>query len=231
MSEPPGSLSAVTVVFEAEVPLLELQARSVARHVQDGVFDEVMVIDNTREGCRRESRQRIRAELGSHADLHHVHHANRPPRRCASGRGVALAADPQADGCGTPQTDRYVVLDAKNHFIARTTRADFFDASHGPSPRRDPLVRAASAPTTARAVAPGSGSTRRRGQRFTATAPPVVLDRRVVDAIVADIGGGDPDRFPVKFDRAGYTEFFLYSGLADREGCDARRPGVGSRPS
>jgi hypothetical protein len=48
-------------------------------------------------------------------------------------------------------------------------------------------------------------------QRFTATAPPVVLDRRVVNAIVADVGGGEHDRFPHEFELSGYTEFFLYS--------------------
>ena len=67
MPESPRGLSVVTVVFEAEVPLLELQARSIARHVPDGVFDEILVIDNSRRGLSPSVQQRVRAELGSQA--------------------------------------------------------------------------------------------------------------------------------------------------------------------
>jgi hypothetical protein len=205
-------LSVVTVVFEAEVPLLELQARSIARHVPDGVFDEVMVIDNSRRGLSPTAQQRIRAELGGHA-----------ARTTFATRDDLGVGGSSATGWRTQQSlklmaarrltsDHYVVLDAKNHFIERTTRADFFDARTGlphggihsfeRHPLRAQLERVASGLGLDPAVAV---------ERFTATAPPVVLDRRVVDELVVDVGRGDPDRFPVEFERAGYTEFFLYS--------------------
>ena len=57
-----GSLSAVTVVFEAEVPLLELQARSMARHVPVDVFAAILVIDNTRRGLPDRARARTVVE-------------------------------------------------------------------------------------------------------------------------------------------------------------------------
>ncbi len=203
----------MTVVFEAEVPLLELQARSIERHVQDGVFDEYLVIDNTRHGLSPRARQRIRAELGRHGDLLAF------TSRSVLGAGADLASS----GWRSQQclklmvarqltTDHYVALDAKNHFIEPTTRADFFDSATGRPhggihsferhPLRPQLEHVAAAFGLDPAVAV---------QRFTATAPPVVLDRRVVNAIVADVGGGDPDRFPIEFEASGYTEFFLYS--------------------
>jgi hypothetical protein len=208
----PGSLSAVTVVFEAEIPLLELQARSMARHVPDGVFDEVMVIDNTRRGLSLESQRRIRADLGPHS-----------PRTAFVTRSDLVDGAPPGAGWRTQQSlklmaagrlaaDHYVVLDAKNHFIERTTKADFFDASTGlphggiHSFEWHPLRPQLELVATGLGLDPAAAV-----ERFTATAPPVVLDRRVVDELIADVGGGDPDLFPVEFERAGYTEFFLYS--------------------
>jgi Family of unknown function (DUF6492) len=211
MSESPGSLSAVTVVFEAEVPLLELQARSIARHVPDGVFDEYLVIDNTRRGLSPRARRRIRAELGCHGS------------RLAFTSRSAFRTVPGTSGWRSQQSlklmaarqltaDHYVVLDAKNHFIEPTTRADFFDSVTGlpnggiHSFERHPLRPQLEHVAAMLGLDPASAV-----EWFTATAPPVVLDRRVVNEVVIDIGGGAPDEFPCEFERAGFTEFFLYS--------------------
>ncbi len=108
--------------------------------------------------------------------------------------------------------DHYVVLDAKNHFIERppgpTSSTAATGLPHGGihSFERHPLRPQLELVAAGLGLDPGAAV-----ERFTATAPPVVLDRRVVNALVADVGGGDPDRFPVEFERAGYTEFFLYS--------------------
>jgi len=214
MPEPPGSLSAVTVVFEAEVPLVELQARSIAQHATRGLFEEYVVIDNTRAGLSPRARQRIRTELGRDGDL----------LSFTSADTLGVAEDLPASGWRSQQilklmvarlltTDHYVVLDAKNHFIASTAHADFFDWSTGrphggihsfeAHPLRPQLEHVAIALGLDPALAV---------HRFTATVPPVVLDRGVVNAVVADVGGGDPHRFPHEFERVGYTEYFLYSG-------------------
>ena len=212
MPESRGSLSAVTVVFEAEVPLLELQARSIARHVQDGVFDEYLVIDNTRKGLSPRARRRIRAELGSQGN------------RLAFTSRSAFHTAPTASGWRSQQSlklmaarqltaDHYVVLDAKNHFIEPTTRADFFDSvtglPHGGihSFERHPLRPQLEHVAAVLGLDPASAV-----ERFTATVPPVVLERRVVNEVVVDVSGGEPDLFPTEFERAGFTEFFLYSG-------------------
>lgn len=211
MSESRGGLSAVTVVFEAEVPLLQLQARSIARHVPHGVFDEYLVIDNTRRGLSPRARRRVRAELGNHDS------------RVTFVSRFAFPAAPTASGWRSQQSlklmaarrltaDHYVVLDAKNHFIEATTRADFFDSvtglPHGGihSFERHPLRPQLEHVATVLGLEPASVA-----QRFTATAPPVVLDRRVVNEIVVEVGGGEPDLFPGEFERAVFTEFFLYS--------------------
>lgn len=211
MAEPRGSLSVATVVFEAEIPLLELQARSMARHVPQGVFDEYLVIDNTRNGLSTRARRRIRAELGVHGD------------RLAFISRTAFRTPPNASGWRSQQSlklmaarrlaaDHYVVLDAKNHFIHPTSRSDFFDRATGlphggiHSFARHPLRAQLEHVAVLLGLDPASAV-----ERFTATVPPVVLDRRVVNQVVLDVGGGEPDLFPIEFERAGFTEFFLYS--------------------
>lgn len=211
MTRPESPLSAVTVVFEADIPLLELQARSMAQHVLDGVFDEVLVVDNTRAGLSPRARRRIRSELGGHAD------------RLAFVSGAAFHLERAASGWRSQQslkllaaqllaTDHYVVLDAKNHFIATTTRAEFIDPATGRphggihSFERHPLRAHLEHVASRLGLDPA-----RAVERFTATVPPVVLDRRVVTEIIAEIGGDDPARFVREFERAGFTEFFLSS--------------------
>ena len=225
MPERSGSLSVVTVVFEAEVPLLELQARSIARHVPDGVFDEILVIDNSRRGLPEHARRRIRDELGDHADrLAFASRADLGPT-AADASGWRTQQSLKLMAARRLAADHYVVLDAKNHFIRSTTRTDFLDPVTGlPHGGLHSFVEHPLRPQL-ELVAYGLGlDPAATVERFTATVPPIVLDRRVVDDLVTDVGRGDADRFPGEFERSGYTEFFLYSawqvarGIRSREG-------------
>ena len=212
MPERSGSLSVVTVVFEAEVPLLELQARSIARHVPDGVFDEILVIDNSRRGLPEHARRRIRDELGDHADrLAFASRADLGPT-AADASGWRTQQSLKLMAARRLAADHYVVLDAKNHFIRSTTRPDFLDPVTGlPHGGLHSFVEHPLRPQL-ELVAYGLGlDPAATVERFTATVPPIVLDRRVVDDLVTDVGRGDADRFPGEFERSGYTEFFLYS--------------------
>jgi len=212
MRDADGSLSAVTVVFEAEVPLLELQARSMARHVPVDVFDEILVIDNTRRGLPDRARRRLLAEFGDHAD-----------RIAFASRADLSPTAPDMTGWRTQQclklmaarrltSGRYVVLDAKNHFIRTTTRRDFLDPATGlPHGGLHSFAEHPLRPQL-ELVAYGLGlDPAATVERFTATVPPIVLDREVVTDLLVDVGRGEPDRFPGEFARSGYTEFFLYS--------------------
>ncbi|MCD2440991.1 hypothetical protein LQ757_01760 [Agromyces sp. SYSU K20354] len=123
VSESDGSLSVVTVVFEAEVPLLELQARSIARHVADGVFDEYLVIDDTRTGLSPRARRRIHAALGIHGSRLAVtsRHGFGTAESVSGGRSLQRLTPMAARQVAA---DHYVVLAAMDHFIESTTRAD-----------------------------------------------------------------------------------------------------------
>lgn len=63
------SIDLINVVFEAEVPLLLLQARSIARHVDANALNEIVVILNDPDEARcRDAVESIRDEYGHFAD-------------------------------------------------------------------------------------------------------------------------------------------------------------------
>ena len=166
------------------------------------------------DGLSPRARQRIRAELGSHGDL----------LTFTSSDLLGADADLASSGWRSQQILKLMVATAAHHRPLRRARREepLHRVDHpcrllrlGPrGARTEGSTRSSRHPLRPQlehvAVAFGLDPAL-AVQRFTATAPPVVLDCRVVNAIVADVGGGDPHRFPVEFERSGYTEFFLYS--------------------
>ena len=61
---PAELLDFVTVVFESEVHLLRLQARSMALFLDRAMTGRLVVIDNSVHGLRRRERERLLLEYG-----------------------------------------------------------------------------------------------------------------------------------------------------------------------
>src|SRR6185437_12861425 len=119
----------VTVVFEDELDLMLLQARSIQIHGTRDVIEKILVIDNSRRGLPSTWQTRLFQEYGQFAD------------RVQIIRSHDLASIPRAKGWITQQilklavstrilTDRYVLLDCKNHLVHPLTRA-YLEAEDG----------------------------------------------------------------------------------------------------
>lgn len=204
------SLTFVSVVHEVEVPLLELQARSFAVHVPRELAGRVLAIDNTARGLRPAARARLVQAYGPHADRVEV---LRPDQ---------VARVPAAVGWRTQQVlklavadllgdERYVVLDAKNHFVATPRQADFETPDgrgtvttygYTDHPLRASLERVLR--YAGLDPAPHLAS-------FTATVTPFVLDAGLVRELMRDVSRRAGRPFATEFVRAELTEFFLYS--------------------
>lgn len=208
MSAPPPE-TVVTVVFELEVPLLVLQARSFARHVPVGAFAEVLVVDNTPRGLSAREVGAVLTAYGPHAD-----------RVSVVGRGD-LPEVPRGIGWQRQQvlkllvasrvaTERYLVLDAKNH-VVRDLDPGWFRAPDGRArlgvhgyathPLRPSLDR------TARYLGLDPGDLL---DRFPATVTPFVLYTDLVRGMVTDVQARAGRPFATEFVAQGLTEFFLY---------------------
>jgi hypothetical protein len=206
-----AELAFVSVVFEAEYGLLLLQARSMARYVPPAAAPEVVVIDNSRRGMPDE----VRAELlDAYGPLRPAVTILRPDD---------IGRIPGATGWRSQQvlkllvarrlrTKRYVVLDAKNHFVAPLPD-DLFVAPDGRMRARvygyedHPLRRDLEHVLTYLGLDPAD-----HVGHFTATVTPFVLDVAGVVATVDGVEARSGRDFAREFVGRDLTEFFLVAG-------------------
>lgn len=219
----PGAVTLVTVVFEPELDLLRLQARSIARYVAPEIVDSIIVIDNTVTGLRHRARRRLTEAYGSLA-----------PRLRVVRPSELLTGPVAASGWRVQQTlklmiadrittDWYLVLDAKTVFTKPTAIIDLFTDGGRPlggvhSYERHPLL-----PQLRTVLAYAGLDAEPLIAGFTSTATPFLLSTEAVRSLVATVGSRHPQGFSAEFEEAGLTEFFLYtaSRLADGEPLEA----------
>lgn len=208
-------LTFVTVVFEPEVALLRLQARSLARFLDAESVAAIIVLDNCAGGMGRARRRTVLAEFGP----------TLAPRVTFT-RTRELGVETGAEGWRSQQaaklliariipTPHYVILDAKHHLIAPADAADFVDA-HGRArggshaytehPLRADLER------TLRYLGADENSIVDRIAEFPQTQTPFVIDTGIARRMLDDVERSSNRRFGDEFERARLLEFFLYSG-------------------
>ena len=198
------------VVFEAEIELLRLQARSMDDHLAPDEVHEVIVIDNTVSGL---SARRRRALLRQFGRL-------RSRTRVVTPRDLGLA--PSMTGWTGQQilklvvaaevaTRWYVVLDAKNHFIAPTSRRTFVgDDGRAHLGRHSFEAHPLRAGVERTMRFAGIDPERHLGH-FPVTRTPFVMSTRDVRDLTDWLGAQDGGTVPENFVRHGLVEFPLYS--------------------
>lgn len=216
MTAPP---TFVTVVFDPEVALLDIQARSMDRWLDPTAVDRIVILDNCSRPLSSRRIAGLERSYGSVSD------------RVEVIRTRELIDAPHLHGWRTQQaaklivarhidSPQYVVFDAKNHFIAPTHATSFVSSTgrpHGLShsyvdhPLRESLERTlrylgASEPTIVQAI-----------QRFPPTGTPFVFETELVRRMMADIESTAKVPFAEEFESNDLLEFFLYSGwMAER---------------
>ncbi|MGS0685676.1 DUF6492 family protein [Nakamurella sp. GG22] len=213
----PATLSFVTVVFESEYLLLDLQARSMSVYLPASMVGEIIVIDNSRRGMSKEFKHRLTTSYG---DL---------KARVSFVRPKDICTVPATTGWRSQQVyklviaerisgERYVVLDAKNHFVAEA-RPHFFQSPDGRarvneySFRTHPLRPALENVLGYLGLDPAPAI-----EKFPATVTPFVLDTALVRAMMQDIEERSGNDFATEFVDNNLLEFFLYSGWLLRSG-------------
>jgi len=208
----PDRLALVTVVFETEVGLLQLQARSVDLFIAADSLESITVIDNSVAGLGPRVRAGLVAAYGRHAG------------KVVFLRPGELARVPSASGWLVQQvlklavadhlaTSHYLVLDAKDHFIRASTVADFVAADGRArvpaySYRTHPLRPQLENVLGYLGIDPAPYR-----ERFSATVTPFTLETAQVRAMMADVGDRNPSGdFAAEFVQHGLLEFFLYAG-------------------
>jgi hypothetical protein len=208
----------VTVGFAGDTGLLRLQARSMRLYCPADLVDEIIVVDNSQPAASN----RWRAEL-----LHHYGKLSKLVRFISGAEVVTMPVD--AGGWWTQQvlkikiaelirSERYVLLDAKNHLISQLG-LDFLETAAGlpringhsfiKDPMRDFLERTLSY----------FGLNRELYLNwFTRTTTPFTILTSEARSLVQYLEDREGKPFALAFLEKQPTEFFLYSGFLEAKG-------------
>jgi Family of unknown function (DUF6492) len=212
-----SELTIVTVVFEAEYALLELQALSMAVFLDESVATEILVIDNSRRPMSKARKRRLLTSYGRLAPkvrfLRHEEVARVPAT--TGWRSQQVLKIQIADWI---TTDGYLVLDAKNHLIARADLSTFVAPDGRPKcnfqhyethPLRSSLE-----------IALDNFGLERTSYlaRFTATVTPFILVTQACLDLIAYLEVAEQRPFAETFVEKAFTEFFLYSAWLEWSG-------------
>nr|WP_315266233.1 DUF6492 family protein [Microbacterium lemovicicum] len=213
-------LTFVSVVFDAEVTLLELQARSMRLFLAPDAVDQIFVLDNCLFGLGSHRRARLRDAYGVHASkVSFVRTRDLFDPGATSGWRSQQAAKLVISS--RVRTTDYVTLDAKNHFTRAVTQLDFIDEdgrARGRSHPYDQHPLKSSLVRTVEYVGGDEPTVENAVRAFPPTATPFVLRTSIVRELILDVEKSSGRAFALEFETQRLLEFFLYSGWATVRG-------------
>lgn len=213
-------LTFVSVVFDAEVTLLELQARSMRLFLAPDAVDQIFVLDNCLFGLGSHRRARLRDAYGVHASkVSFVRTRDLFDPGATSGWRSQQAAKLLISS--RVRTPDYIALDAKNHFTRPVISSDFVGDDGRARGRSHPYDQHPLRSSLVRTIEYlGGDETTVEGavRTFPPTATPFVLRTSVVQELIRDIEESSGRSFAVEFEERRLLEFFLYSGWATVRG-------------
>ncbi|MBL8552582.1 MAG: hypothetical protein JNJ73_21525 [Hyphomonadaceae bacterium] len=196
---------------------LELQARSLRRYCSPELFSTILVVDNSARVTPASHRERLLEAYGALAPkVQFVDRSSLGTLRGVDGwwRQQVL----KIKVAEIVQTERYIVLDAKNHLVRPLTRECFqthdgrmkmgVHSYSGHSLRRH-LERALD--YFGMAKEPSL-------ERFSATTPPFAFDTATVRELIAWVSKREGTPYERVVVARGLTEFFLYGAFVRSQG-------------
>jgi Family of unknown function (DUF6492) len=197
----------VTIAYQQDSGFMRLQARSIARYVAPDIIGAIIVVENTpapRDGWRA---QMLR-EYGHFADLVKFVPAATIATIPATASGWFSQQVLKLMVATIVQTKRYLILDAKNHFISPLT-ADIIEAKGKPrsfvySYHTHPLRH------YLESILDFYALPRQHVERFLPTTPPFYVDTKLVCAVIEDFKQRTKNpSFETAFLQSKFTEFFM----------------------
>ena len=207
----------VTVAHGTDAGLLDLQARSVHRFCKRGLFDEILVVDNSAPGGPTLPQDPLRASYGDFGGrvrfIPAAHFGELPPHYAGwwtqQVRKLQVASE--------VRTERYVLLDAKNHLVAPLGRDFLASPDDRPLSRRYGYARHPLRPKLEHTLSFMGLDAAQHIDLFITTSTPFTMVTAHVRAAMAAHGAHSFGRF---FLDNRLTEFFYYYAYLLRCGLD-----------
>jgi hypothetical protein len=209
--------SFATVVFEGDLGLMDIQARSMGLYCDPDLAQAIVVIENFAGPVPTGWRERLLAQYGRLAG------------RVSFAPATAITAPADVPGWMSQQalklavsssieTDRYVVLDAKNHLVHRL-RLDGLETESG-QPRieggsyADHSMRSYLEQTCRYVGIDPAGPV----EHFVSTSTPFIVITDAARTLVANMERNEGVRLTEAMERRGVSEFFLYGAALQAAG-------------
>ncbi|WP_460798514.1 DUF6492 family protein [Microbacterium sp. GXF0217] len=207
-------LTFVTVTFRAEDSLLRLQARSLARFLDEDAVERILVVDNGHPALGARDAQALRVEYGRLAPRVQIARAEEVTD-LPSASGWTVQQVLKLAVSASVETAAYVLLDAKNHLVRPVGFSDFVSA--------DGLLRGGFHSYADHPLLPRLRTTLKYldldeslADRYPPTSTPFVMRTARARDVVSGIGARSGRPFATEFVEQGLSEFFLYSGWVHR---------------
>lgn len=205
-------LTAVTIFYDLDVEYMELQARSVALYVEPGLFSKIILIDNTPGGGSGSHAARLKQAFGRHAALVEVYDAAEvyaiPPMEGWMAQQVLKLSISRL-----VETPQYVLFDAKNHWLRPISRDVFYAESGLPYLDSENYVGHPLREFLLRALGYFGLQDPRYQETFYQTITPFVMDKDVVQDLIAHMEAKSGRSFAEVMRDGWLTEFFTYEAF------------------
>lgn len=201
----------VTVVFEDDAELLSLQARSLNLYGDPTIIEEIIVIDNFVGTKPKRWEEKLLAAYGIHS--HKVRIVQAATITPIHGAGWFVQQALKLAISSVVKTDRYLVLDAKNHLVKPLAR-DFLEA-----PNDKVLINGYGYEThplkhyLEKTCAYVGIDTAEPMVKFVRTSTPFTMITEQAKALVAEIEEKEGKNVLAVMTEHGLTEFFLYGAF------------------
>ena len=199
----------VTVVYELELGLLELQAKSFELYLPRDLVYEIIVINNSPKSLSPNMQEQLISAYGHHADsvrILNIHEFASIPL-VGGWRSQQIAKLKIANLVTTP---RYVVLDAKMVLLHPLSR-DFLEAPDGRALAKiESFADHKMRPALEKALIYMRLDIKEHVSGFMDTLVPFVFYTKLVQEMILDIESRCRRSFETEFVRYELTEFFLY---------------------
>jgi hypothetical protein len=214
-----GSHTFVTIVFDQEIPLLKIQARSFERFVPDNLVKDIYIIYNSPGELPKAHQADIRTGYGRHGS------------KITFWTADEICAMPMGSGWDRQQilklavanrvrTEHYTVLDAKSHLAAPLT-VDFLQTSEGKQCANcADYTNHALRYALTRAFKYFKIDIEPYISKSLDTITPFTFYTKLVSSMMQDLAEKENTPFSAVFLKNGFAEFTLYSAWLNSNGYD-----------
>ncbi len=214
----PLRYSFVTIGFEGDAGLLRLQARSMRLYCSPQLIEEIIIVDNSSPASKKKWQGELLYQYGDLARFVRIVPASDIADMGTEAHGWFTQQVLKIEVAAIVRSERYVILDAKNHLIAPLGR-EFLETPTGrPRMSGKPYIDHPMQEYLDRTLTYLHLDPQEHDSWFTRTDTPFTMLTREALELVREVEHKEGNAFASVFLQRKLSEFFLYAGFLVSKG-------------